>query len=71
MVSHLINTVASYAQRLAIIGGKSLAVGPVEEVLTTNVMSTLYGTPVQVRRTDGQVYVRATGSESEAEAVSA
>jgi ABC-type Mn2+/Zn2+ transport system ATPase subunit len=57
MVSHLLNVVASYVTRLAIVGNGRLEVGPVDGMLTADRLSALYGTPVLVDRVDGRVVV--------------
>jgi ABC-type Mn2+/Zn2+ transport system ATPase subunit len=57
MVSHLLNVVASYVTRLAIVGDGRLEVGPVDSMLTAERLSALYGTPVLVDRVDGRVVV--------------
>jgi ABC-type Mn2+/Zn2+ transport system ATPase subunit len=50
MVSHLLNVVASYVQRLAIVGDGRLDVGPIETMLTAERLSALYRMPVLVDR---------------------
>jgi len=57
MVSHLLNVVASYAQRLAIVGDGRLDVGPIETMLTAERLTALYQTPVLVERLDGRAVV--------------
>jgi ABC-type Mn2+/Zn2+ transport system ATPase subunit len=57
MVSHLLNVVASYIDRLAIVGGGRLEVGPVDAMLTPEKLTTLYGTPVRVHRLEGSSIV--------------
>src|SRR5204863_7709507 len=44
MVSHLLNVVASYVARLAIVGNGRLDVGPVATMLTAEKLTALYGT---------------------------
>jgi ABC-type Mn2+/Zn2+ transport system ATPase subunit len=53
MVSHLLNVVASYVARLAIVGDGRLEVGPVDSMLTAEKLTALYGTPVSVHRLNG------------------
>jgi len=57
MVSHLLNVVASYVARLAIVGRGRLEVGPIATMLTTEKLSALYGTPVRVHRLNGTAIV--------------
>jgi ABC-type Mn2+/Zn2+ transport system ATPase subunit len=57
MVSHLLNVVASYVRRLAIVGDGKVEVGPVESMLTAEKLSALYRTRVVVDRIDGRVVV--------------
>jgi ABC-type Mn2+/Zn2+ transport system ATPase subunit len=63
MVSHLLNVVASYVQRLAIVGDGQLEVGPIEVMLTPEKLSALYRTPVLVDRVDGRAVVLPGGDE--------
>jgi ABC-type hemin transport system ATPase subunit len=63
MVSHLLNVVASYVQRLAIVGDGRLEVGPIEVMLTPEKLSGLYRTPVLVDRVDGRAVVLPGGDE--------
>ena len=57
MVSHLLNVVASYVERLAIVGNGRLDVGPVASMLTSEKLTTLYGAAVRVHRFDGHAVV--------------
>jgi ABC-type Mn2+/Zn2+ transport system ATPase subunit len=57
MVSHLLNVVASYVARLAIVGNGRLEVGPVDTMLTAEKLSALYGTDVRVHHVDGSTVV--------------
>jgi ABC-type Mn2+/Zn2+ transport system ATPase subunit len=61
MVSHLLNVVASYVARLAIVGDGRLEVGPVATMLTTERLTALYGLAVRVHRLDGSAVVLAGG----------
>lgn len=54
MVSHLLNTVASYAQRIAIVGEGSLREGTVADMVTSRSLSELYRMDVQVVDVDGR-----------------
>jgi ABC-type Mn2+/Zn2+ transport system ATPase subunit len=57
MVSHLLNVVASYVQRLAIVGDGRLEVGSIDAMLTAQKLSALYRVPVLVDRIDGRAVV--------------
>jgi ABC-type Mn2+/Zn2+ transport system ATPase subunit len=61
MVSHLLNVVASYVARLAIVGDGRLEVGPIATMLTAEKLTALYGTAVRVHRVDGSAVVLAGG----------
>jgi ABC-type Mn2+/Zn2+ transport system ATPase subunit len=61
MVSHLLNVVASYVARLAIVGDGRVDVGPVATMLTGERLTALYGTPVGVHRVGGATVVLAEG----------
>jgi ABC-type hemin transport system ATPase subunit len=61
MVSHLLNVVASYVARLAIVGDGRLEVGPIATMLTAEKLTALYGTAVRVHRLDGSAVVLAGG----------
>mgnify|MGYP001295965247 CR=1 FL=1 len=61
MVSHLLNVVASYVARLAIVGGGRLEVGPIATMLTAEKLTALYGTAVRVHHLDGSAVVLAGG----------
>jgi ABC-type Mn2+/Zn2+ transport system ATPase subunit len=54
MVSHLLNTVASYARRIAIVGDGSLREGTVDEMVSTEALSALYRMQVRVFDVDGR-----------------
>jgi ABC-type Mn2+/Zn2+ transport system ATPase subunit len=53
-VSHLLNVVANYAERLAIIHHGTLEVGPIDDMLTGEKLTRLYGIPVEVATTARQ-----------------
>jgi len=61
MVSHLLNVVASYVARLAIVGDGRLEVGPIATMLTAEKLTALYGSAVRVHRVDGSAVVLAGG----------
>jgi zinc transport system ATP-binding protein len=53
-VSHLLNVVANYVKKLAIIHHGTLEIGPVDAMLTGAKLTALYGIPVEVAHTGGQ-----------------
>jgi ABC-type Mn2+/Zn2+ transport system ATPase subunit len=57
LVTHLLSNVANYADRIAIIAGERLEVGPRDEMLTEARLSALYGIPVLVDRVGDRVAV--------------
>ncbi len=63
MVSHLLNVVASYVQRLAIVGDGRVDVGTIDSMLTAERLSGLYRTPVRVERVDGRIVVLPGGNQ--------
>jgi ABC-type Mn2+/Zn2+ transport system ATPase subunit len=62
MVSHLLNVVASYVARLAIVGNGRLEVGPIDTMLTAERLTALYQTAVRVHRVDGAAVVLPGGT---------
>ena len=58
LVAHDVNPLLGYLDRvLYLAGGRALA-GPVEEVITPDTLSRLYGAPIEVLRTrDGRLVV--------------
>lgn len=63
-VSHLLNEVANYVHRLGILEGGRLTVGPIDDVLTAERLTALYGIPVRVGRVDGGTVVIPAGEGS-------
>jgi iron complex transport system ATP-binding protein len=61
MTSHLLNAVASYVHRLAIVGNGQIIIGPVEEMLSAETLSHIYQTPVEVHRLNHRYLVFAGG----------
>jgi len=58
LVSHMLEIVANYARKIAIIGEGRLHIGPREEILTSEGLSELYGVEVRVEELgDGKVVV--------------
>lgn len=54
LVSHLLDIVANYAERIAVIGGGRLFLGPREEMLDEERLSSLYGVRVRVEEVEGR-----------------
>lgn len=63
MVSHLLNVVANYAERLALMNGGLQATGPTEEILSDRSLTEVYGVPVTVALRDGKRIVLAGGRD--------
>jgi ABC-type Mn2+/Zn2+ transport system ATPase subunit len=61
MVSHLLNVVASYVRRLAIVGNGRVILGPVEEMLQAEKLSQIYQTPVEVHHLNQRTLVLTGG----------
>ena len=53
MVSHALNEVANYVQRIGLVAGGTFRVGSVDEIITQEVLSGIYGIPVDVDSFDG------------------
>jgi ABC-type Mn2+/Zn2+ transport system ATPase subunit len=53
MVSHALNEVANYVERIALTLEGSFRIGTVDEIMTEHVLSGMYGIPVEVDRFDG------------------
>lgn len=57
-VMHDLTTAARFADRLALLdSGRLVTVGPAEDVLTPDLLSATYGTPLSVRVLDGELVV--------------
>jgi zinc/manganese transport system ATP-binding protein len=56
-VTHEINPVLPYVDRVLYLAGGRFRIGPVDEVLTSQTLSSLYGSPVEVVRTGGRILV--------------
>ncbi len=48
MVSHALNEVANYVERIALVVGGGFRIGTVDEIMTEPVLSEMYGIPVEV-----------------------
>lgn len=53
MVSHALNEVANYVERIALVVASGFRIGPVSEIMTEPVLSEVYGIPVEVSAFDG------------------
>jgi zinc/manganese transport system ATP-binding protein len=56
-VTHEINPVLPYADRVLYLAGGRFRIGTVDEVLTSTTLTDLYGTPIQVVRAGGRIVV--------------
>ena len=56
-VTHEINPVLPYVDRVLYLAGGRFRIGAVDEVMTSASLSELYGTPVDVVRTGGRIVV--------------
>ncbi len=59
MVSHALNEVANYVDRIALTVNHGLRLGPVSEIMTEAVLTEVYGIPVEVNAFDGHRLVMA------------
>lgn len=55
--AHELNPLLGAMDRVLYLGGGHAAIGSVEEVITTNVLSRLYGSKIDVVRVDGSIFV--------------
>jgi len=53
MVSHALNEVANYVERIALVMNGGFRIGPVDEIMTQSVLSDMYGIPVDVDSFNG------------------
>jgi ABC-type Mn2+/Zn2+ transport system ATPase subunit len=53
MVSHALNEVANYVERIALVMGGGFEIGPVHEIMTERTLSDMYNLPVEVHDMDG------------------
>jgi ABC-type Mn2+/Zn2+ transport system ATPase subunit len=53
MVSHALNEVANYVERIALVVGGGFRIGPVQEIMTERTLSDMYGIPVEVDAFNG------------------
>jgi zinc/manganese transport system ATP-binding protein len=66
--SHDINPLIKVADKVLYVGNGKAAIGPVDEVINGPVLSGLYGTPINVVRVKGRIFVMADGIELESHA---
>jgi ABC-type Mn2+/Zn2+ transport system ATPase subunit len=59
MVSHALNEVANYVERIALVVGGGFRIGSVDEIMTEPVLSEMYGIPVEVDSFNGHRIVLA------------
>ena len=68
MVSHALNEVANYVERIALVVGGGFRIGTVDDIMTVPVLSEMYGIPVEVDSFNGHRIVLArritSGEES-------
>lgn len=64
-VTHEINPVLPYVDRVLYLAGAQFRIGTVDEVLTSAALSELYGAPVEVIRTRGRILVAGLPDESQ------
>ena len=53
MVSHALNEVANYVERIALVLEGQFRIGPVNAIMTEQTLSEMYGIPVEVDSFDG------------------
>jgi ABC-type Mn2+/Zn2+ transport system ATPase subunit len=53
MVSHALNEVANYVERIGLVESGQFRIGTVDEILSSDVLSQMYGIPVDVDSFDG------------------
>jgi manganese/zinc/iron transport system ATP- binding protein len=53
MVSHALNEVANYVERIALVTSGQFRVGAVDEIMSPSVLSEIYGIPVDVEAVNG------------------
>ncbi|HEU4747852.1 MAG TPA: metal ABC transporter ATP-binding protein [Gemmatimonadaceae bacterium] len=53
MVSHALNEVANYVERIGLVMNGGFRIGPVDEIMTQPVLSAMYGIPVEVDSFNG------------------
>ena len=66
MVSHALNEVANYVERIALVLEGGFRIGPVTEIMTERTLSEMYGIPVDVDSLNGHRIVLARPEAPEA-----
>jgi len=66
--AHDINQLLGAIDRVLYLGNGQATLGPVEEVITAPILSRLYGSPIEVVRTGGRIFVLSGAQEVEADA---
>ncbi len=61
--AHELNPLLGALDRVLYLGGGQAALGTVEEVITAPILSRLYGTPIEVVRAGGRIFVLAEDGE--------
>lgn len=64
MVSHALNEVANYVERIALVLQGAFRIGPVDAIMTEQTLSEMYGIPVEVSSFNGHRIVVARRPES-------
>lgn len=64
--AHELNQLLGTLDRVLYLGNGQAVLGTVEQVITTPVLSRLYGTDIQVVRADGHIFVMSRGRDVEA-----
>lgn len=67
MVSHALNEVANYVERIALVDEHGFRIGSIAEVMTEESLSDMYGIPVEVSSFDGHRIVLARPGRPEVE----
>jgi ABC-type cobalamin/Fe3+-siderophores transport system ATPase subunit len=68
MVSHALNEVANYVERIALVVERGFRIGTVAQIMTEDTLTQMYGIPVDVDEMHGHriVVARRTAAEQEA-----
>jgi ABC-type Mn2+/Zn2+ transport system ATPase subunit len=67
MVSHALNEVANYVNRIALVMNGGFRIGTVDEIMTATVLSKMYGIPVDVDEINGHRIVVAGRNSTQTE----
>ncbi len=65
---HELNQLLSAIDRVLYLGNRQAALGTVDEVVTPEIMSRLYGAPIEVVRAGGRIFIMSGGDDVEREA---